>query len=329
MMLLHVSSYSWYSVPVTSIQWQEFNVYDSLVRFCVPVFVMVSGAFFLDANRTYTLKKLFKHNILRIITAYIFWSAAYAIYTNLLQFKTINHTVIINIIKSFLVGHFHLWFLFTLVCIYLIVPFLRKICENKKLEQYFLLLFFIFTLCFNLLTSFIQKPLITAILKNMNFYFPLGYAGYFVLGHYLVHYTIKAKHEWIIYLTGVLSVIFTILITYSLSVGKHSAQNTLYNYLLPSTCFEAMAVFTFFKNRVSKLKLSGKATSLALLMSKLSFGMYLVHDFFRTIFARSGLAPLSFHPVYSVPVITLCVFAASFSFAWIIHKIPVLKKYII
>lgn len=46
MMLLHVCAIPWYSVPVSSFAWQVLNVYDSSVRFCVPVFVMISGVFF-------------------------------------------------------------------------------------------------------------------------------------------------------------------------------------------------------------------------------------------------------------------------------------------
>ncbi|MEG2929604.1 MAG: acyltransferase family protein, partial [Oscillospiraceae bacterium] len=75
MILLHVSASKWYTTSVNSFEWQVLNIYDILVRFCVPVFVMISGAFFLDANREYTIKKLFSKNILRIIVAFIFWSA--------------------------------------------------------------------------------------------------------------------------------------------------------------------------------------------------------------------------------------------------------------
>lgn len=57
MMLLHVASYNWYRVPVTSTEWQVFNAYDSLVRFCVPVMFMISGSQLLNPTKEFSLKR--------------------------------------------------------------------------------------------------------------------------------------------------------------------------------------------------------------------------------------------------------------------------------
>lgn len=69
-MLLHISSQNWSVTNVTSFQWQTFNFFDSIVRWTVPIFVMISGALFLD--RDISIGKIFKNNIFRIITAFLF-----------------------------------------------------------------------------------------------------------------------------------------------------------------------------------------------------------------------------------------------------------------
>ena len=101
MMLIHVAASRWQSVNPTTFSWQVFNFYDCLVRFCVPVFVMISGVFFLDSNRQLTYKKLFSKNIIRIITAFVFWSFAYAsidILRSLIKHTPFNY---IGFLKAF------------------------------------------------------------------------------------------------------------------------------------------------------------------------------------------------------------------------------------
>ena len=46
---LHLSAQHWADTDIYSTAWQAFNLYDSLVRWTVPVFVMISGVFFLAA----------------------------------------------------------------------------------------------------------------------------------------------------------------------------------------------------------------------------------------------------------------------------------------
>ena len=57
MMMLHVAASQFDSVAVGSSEWFWFNFYDSIVRFCVPVLVMISGIFFLDPKRTYSTEE--------------------------------------------------------------------------------------------------------------------------------------------------------------------------------------------------------------------------------------------------------------------------------
>ena len=47
---------------------------------CVPVFFMISGRFFLDPAKDIPLKVLFQKYIFRLILAFLLWSAVYTAY---------------------------------------------------------------------------------------------------------------------------------------------------------------------------------------------------------------------------------------------------------
>lgn len=80
--LIHVASYKWFTADISTTEWNVLNFYNcSLVRWAVPVFIMISGALFLDGKQSIT--HIYKKNILRIVTAFLFWSPLYAVVTSL------------------------------------------------------------------------------------------------------------------------------------------------------------------------------------------------------------------------------------------------------
>ncbi len=75
--ILHISSSrNWYTADVNGSEWQVLNFYDSLSRWSVPVFLMISGSLFL--NREIPLKKMYSKYILRLAVAFVFWAVIYA-----------------------------------------------------------------------------------------------------------------------------------------------------------------------------------------------------------------------------------------------------------
>ena len=54
-MVLHVAAQNWYGTSVPSFEWQTFNFFDSIVRWGVPIFVMISGALFLNKRELHTI----------------------------------------------------------------------------------------------------------------------------------------------------------------------------------------------------------------------------------------------------------------------------------
>ena len=111
-----------------TVSWQVCNLYDSLVRFSVPVFVMVSGMFLLNPEREYDLKKLYLSKILRIATAFLFWASFYlmvVLIVTSVQGKPSSgeYGYLYIIMQEAAGGHYHLWFLFMIAGLYMVTPF--------------------------------------------------------------------------------------------------------------------------------------------------------------------------------------------------------------
>jgi len=103
---LHTAASNLYTTPVTSFEWQVLNLYDSLVRFCVPVFVMISGAFLLNSEKHLTISVIFRKYISRIVLAFVFWSAMYSLLRNIVKFRSFSAEFLMSTFKDFLLCFF-------------------------------------------------------------------------------------------------------------------------------------------------------------------------------------------------------------------------------
>lgn len=323
--ILHISGQNWSKPSVYSFEWNVFNFFDSIVRWAVPVFVMISGALFLNPKKVIDTKVLYKKNILRIVVAFIFWSLIYVI-ASFFIFKTQQGGIKV-LIKEFLNGYNHLWFLYMIVGLYIITPILRKITEDTKIMEYFLGISLVFTIIIPML---FKIPVISNIASTayaqVNFHLTLGYSSYFVLGYYLSQKEFSLKTRRIIYIVSILAFIFTILGSAIISQYKNKPFG-IYGNLYPNILLEAVGVFLLIKN--IKWNMKPKTKKIIILLSKYSFGTYLVHELIIMILRQIGITTLSFNAMLSVPIMSIVVFAISLVISIGVNHIPILKKYIV
>lgn len=330
--VLHAASQKWSSVDVESAQWMTMNVYDSLVRWCVPVFVMISGALFLDNDKQITIKDIYHKYILRIATAFLFWSIVYAIY-NCSIAKSFD-----DIVYKIMGGYYHMWYLFMIAGLYMITPLLREITRSKRLTEYFIILGLIFTFVIprlvGVLDAFNQPQLETLVSTlsqiKIKFYFnfTLGYTLYYVLGYYLSKYSLGKSVKNLIYIMGPVSFALIIYMTAWYSKETSKAEGYFYDNLSVNVLIISVFVFLVAKNVFSKKK--PKHLSVLLKLSKYSFGVYLVHYLvLNVINFHFHFNATTISPIISIPVLTIIVFVISLIISVIFNHIPLLKKYIV
>ena len=326
---LHLSAQHWADTDVSSSAWQAFNLYDSAVRWAVPVFVMISGALFLSGSQS--IGHILKKNVLRIATAFVFWSALYAVF--MVRFEDCPKELGL---QQFFNGHYHMWFLFMIVGLYLLVPFLRPIVRDEKLLRCFLLLTLVFSFLMPQIAAYLSlfswetSAKFTALTGNFYYHFTLGFTPYFVLGYYMSRREFTRRAERIIYLLGALGFVLTIVLTSFASRRIDMATELFYGYDAFNVLFVCLAIFLFARQHLNFPKLGEKGHARIRALSRWSFGAYLVHPMFieaLDIFLHFNT--LSLNVFFSVPLLTLLIGTAAFLVSALLHQIPFVNKYFV
>ena len=335
---LHAASLYWAITDVNGTEWQMFNFYAAVNRWGVAVFLMISGALFL--NREISLKMIYGRYVLRMGAAYIVWSTFYA----LMKSRETLRNVILYGFKPYLpeigTGHYHMWFILMIIGIYICMPVYKKIAEDRKVMEYFLILSFIFAFLIpwtlQLLNDFVitegtaaakATEIIDLDISTMSMHTVLGYSFYFILGYYLDSIRIERKKRILIYILGIAGFMFTIQADRVLSLRMQKACEAYYGNFTINVLCEAVCIHTLV--RYMKFS-SSRLNSFAEKASGYMFGVYLIHPFFNEKFSGVlGFDTLSMDIRISVPVVTCAVFASSLAVSFILNHVPYVKKYIV
>ena len=329
--LLHVLGSQFFSLQdVNSMWWAKINLFDSGTRWCVPVFVMISGALFLDPDKQLNFKNIYLKYILHILEAFFVWSAVYTfIDMFIMNYSTgmdLKHIMMEFIITVLLKPHYHLWYVYLIVGLYAITPILRVIIKNcdQMTFKYWIAMMFVMGICVYFLNDFEKINFyIGKALENANLQFLCGFTFYFVVGYYVLNYEIH--HQNVIYLLGILGYLFTVVVSQWLS-HRAGTNVVVYDYLYPNIAITAVAIFVFFVKKVNKIKFSEKTRLCLKEVSDMMFGVYLIHDLFIMLFNRYGLLIEKIHSLCWAMLVSMLIMSVSCIFVWIFRKIPILKK---
>lgn len=300
------------------------NIFDSLSRLGVILFVMVSGALMLDENRPLTLRKLFCKKIVGIVALIIFWSAFYAfIYRVAIPSLFMDPVDWRYFFTSFVSGHYHMWYLNMLVGLYLATPFLRAFVKKDDIT---LVKLFIGVSA----VSQFFKPLLKALrplwpdaklvldmLSQFHLSFFSGFVACYLLGWYLLHVGLEKRHEYALYVAGALSLLATILYVGITGDYKNGYSNmNVFIFIYAASVFYALVQYA--------PMLKDKALEMMTTMAKLSFGVYIIHPLVLSYVITFWFDDMP--ALAGVIVWTLTVAVLSFIICWALSKIPVLRK---
>lgn len=167
-------------------------------------------------------------------------------------------------------GHGVLWFMYTLIGLYLVSPIIsRWLHKASKHELEFYLMLWGVTLCFPLLSMFVETNLSNT---GMLFYFS-GYVGYFVLGHYLSKYP-QALSLKVLALSTMIAIVAPVAFkVLHLDVDFYS----VFWYLSIFVAILTVALFRLFTFKSIMLVKGTIVERIITTTSGLSFGIYLVH----------------------------------------------------
>lgn len=325
---VHLSAMHWADVDVNSRAWFAFNLYCTAGKWSVPIFVMISGALFL--GRDTDIHTILKKNVARIATVFLSWSGCYA-----LVYLVFRHAPLSVVLSEFIVGHYHLWFLYMIVGLYLLIPLLRPIVKSESLTRYFLLLAFVFTFLLPqlaLFTSFVSyeaSTVIRTVIMYSYCFFPLGFTVYFVGGYYLSRRSFSRREEIVLYCVGIAALLFSIIAPAALSRAQGAANPTFYSYNDLNVLCTSVPIFVFAKQHLNFPRMGERAYTLLRKMSKYSFGVYLVHPMVIELLQHFGIDTFSCNAFFSVPLLAVFVFAVSTLISALLNAIPLIRDYFV
>lgn len=270
--VLHSSAVNFYQFGEN---WWATNFYDSLVRCCVPLFIMISGAIFL--LRKPEVISFYTKRIVRLLPPMLFWSMIYMLWN---YNHNIEYGSVMNWLKTIVKGpvFFHLWYLYCVIGLYVFIPFLSKIyIYSTDLEKriFIFIWFIVSSLLPTLQVVFNINPNFTLVYHLSNF---SGFFGYLFLGAYLFELNqekdISSKWIFLNFFYYVAFCSMIMLATYWYSTKMGNPNELFYSYLSPFVVISS--AFSF--NTVFSISFVFLKYSRALnLLSKLTLGIYCIH----------------------------------------------------
>ena len=219
----------------------------------------------------------------------------------------------------------HLWFMFPLISIYLFIPIVSPWLSKAtaKEERFFIGLFLLST-CMPYLNRWFGEVWGQCFWNeyHMLWYFS-GYLGYLVLAHYIhVHLTWNRSKRFIVGTT--LMLVGAALTIYSFYVqaipGEILSTPVLeigWAFCTINCVLLTAGTFLMF----SCIELS-ETPRFVLELSKLSYGMYLMHIFWLGLWVTVFKSALPLPTVAAIPVIATCTFICCFVTTKVISFIP-------
>lgn len=328
--LLHVSNSYWYSVDVGSRDFAVMTVYNSFTRFAVPVFFMLSGLFLLDPEKEFKVKK-WVQRLGKLALCFFLWSIFYAFQSVLFHgfrqgWDSVTEEMWRDALTRLVMGHGHMWFLRDLFGFYLLLPVLRKICEDMRVLGYFLLLWAAVRFVVVPLMPEVCGGMVLAAVTNMHLHMLTGFIGYFIGGYFLHKAYIPRAGRYLLYVAGAASLVFTMIATL-VSCRESGTYND--QWLLPSNInvlFMSAAVFVLFRHiRLPKGLAEAKWVPA---MAGCTFFVYMIHPFFIEKLNLLGIKVTAYPVDLSIPALTIGIFAAAMLLGWLAGKIPVMGRWV-
>lgn len=277
-----------YSMVPSMLGVSSAGILADLSRWAVPVFFMISGRFML--GKPVSLAGLWNGNrIVRLVFILLFWNYFYWI---------LRPVELPGIIKCTLdTGEAHLWFMYTLVLIYALIPIFQPMVKAGY-GWYFVGIWFVLDV---LLPSFNfagERGLLHHFKRDL-MGVTFGYSGFFVLGYCISECWSKlVRFRWGIYGVGVCALFLSALLP----------RNILY-------VFSAIAIYCLFSQ--IRIRPASRFARPVLFLSSMSLGVYLIHPLVLSVFSSLGLDvwALALCPLQVVGVVLLLVMTVIVSVA--------------
>ena len=310
--------------------WWAGAAYNGISRLCIPIFVMLSGAFLLKPAKMVTMKELFGKRLMKILVPLIFWSIIYIFWETPRTEEGWDGFDIKETIQGFFQGPvvYHFWFLYMMVGIYLIYPVINAfigIAKDIDLKYFLILCFITNTLVF--ITEKLWDWSLGIDLQAFT-----GYIGYFVLGYYLNTRKFSIiQFRWFAFFF-ILGILLAIIMPWLLyQYNEDLVADFTESDFTPEVILAASGLFVSVKYLLQNYRPKKWIFRIINGISMESFGIYLIHVLvMEFVFSenRSYSPGLLANPAWGIPVQTIIILVVSYILVKLIRLVPVFNRVI-
>lgn len=328
-------------------------IYGSVLRPCVPLFVMITGALLLlvrgDASTFY------KKRIPRVFYPFLIWSVLYNLFPWITGLLGLNPQIILDFFPyageevmqqsfsvsleyilmipfNFSILAVHMWYIYLLIGLYLYLPvfsaWVEKASERAKLM--FLLAWGV-TLLLPYYYQFVSNYLWGTCSWNSfgMLYAFAGFNGYLLLGHYLknLEWSLKKTLAIGIPMFAVGYAVTFLGFRHITALPEYTDEmlELFFTYCSLNVVMMTIPVFMLAK----KVKVNSERMKKALAnLTVCGFGIYMIHYFFTgpsVVLMRAINMPIGLQ----IPVAAILAFAVSWGLVWLIYRAGKVAKYIV
>ena len=324
--MIHVSAEYILNSPVLSSDFSAATVWRTFCAASVPLFLMCSGALLLRPEKELTLKKLYFHNILRLVIAMFVWAMLYKIFALFIS-HSLDIANLWRVFKDVLTfdQEFHLYYIHVMLLVYAFLPITRVFVKSasEKTMRYALIIWLLLGIVYPTAQYYWPFKLMHSVVPQWALNFCYCSIGYGVAGWYLMEKKLPTKIGCALALFGALAIMLP---TLFVSRSSGSAFINCLDANNIGVCALALGLFIMFLNVDIP---AGKLNNCVRYVSKASFCIYLVHIFAHRILVQHfGVLELG-ASVYMVPLVTAVIFGLSLLAYLVLSHIPVVKDWTI
>lgn len=307
--------------------WWIGNIYDSLSRWCIPVFVMLTGSVLLMSSYENNIKHFFVHKFRRIVIPFFAWSIIYFLWRKWINHEDLLYSSFVKLILKEPL-YYHLWYLYIIIALYLLTPIISVYIKNAtKANVNYFIIFWIFV---SSLLPVIMNIFDIEFFFNLNLSYAIfPYLGYFILGFRLIQIEHNVKKMISLFLICLISIWITMYGTYLLSLQRGVFNGILYEYYSPNVLLLSMSLFLIVKLLFSTI--SDKKNKMSIILKYVAScvpGIYLVHALIISLINKY-FPFLNYteilDPVIGIPLFACTIFFLALISISILRIIPGLK----
>ncbi len=299
---------------------------DGFCRMSVPLFMITSAYLLCPMRENQSWGEFYKRRALRIVPPMVFFMILYSALPLLWDGTTTSQAIkdLLYIPLNFPGAGGHLWFLYPLLSLYLLIPMISPWLRHstKKQELFFLSLFLLST-TISFFERFVGDVFGIVFWNHYHLLFPFaGYVGYLVLGHYIrfhIHWS-DAK-RWAVGLPCVIIGAIVTILSFYVQIEVGTVQDASMMEIAWCFCTPNVVLLTFgFFLLCTTIHKPCRDYAFVKDASRISFGMYLMHMFFLVMY--SGIIGPRMYVGWAIPCIALSTFATCYIVTKIVTYIP-------